>query len=699
MESPLSNVSRDMERLNQSLARIKAADLAVTPDADVNLSVVSQVSQIPNSNNMIFSTLASLFSPVSFSSKLQVDEIDTRLIPKSGTHIPPLDLFSSLNKSSSPGNLSIGEELMQARALAESASVRVTMAEELCAELGRRISFVEQQALMVSSPVSLKNFHRERCKKNEDISADYSLNGQESYSNSSRTNTSSFPFFSVRPESLNGSPLKSSRQSQSRTTKSTILSQARARENVLYGKSWGKPLETSRAEIDSPPLTDSSSDEGEYNIGDNDDRIIQERNGEKSQEDDEKTKVFPTASILSHSMMVMQQQKRPAYDEHTQGTTQSLNENSTSEQPHTPRPQILTSVIHEGAYPTNPPSESEQNPSVDARGQESTFLTQPLSLKANSTETERKASLPTVMLQTREPKPEISKEFEARLANLEAELKRRPLNEMTKNTVKVNAEKPEEIETSNTAIALELHAEMSTAASLEMVLLRDKLRETNDALRLLRQEVASLSSRGVSPIIDDDNVDESNEENIEEFDASYSRKYDSELKLSQSTARTAASALLRCSELEGRLTAAKLEGQLKEQRWISSVQSAQLGVVVKAVNDCVVALAPRIENRPSNVQRISHEVPHGAVGSKRRGADFESYLQHAGELRQAYWPNERSLFQRPCWVNKGDVVKSLKRPMSTSFSRNEAKENTEKELKGVIFKLRNTLAACTELNL
>jgi hypothetical protein len=709
MESPLSKVSRDMERLNQSLARIKAADLAVTSDADVNMSIVSQASLIQNTNNKTFSTLASPLSPVPFSSKLDVDENDTKLIPQSNTFIPPLDLFSSLNKSISPGNHIIGEELMQARALAESASVRVTMAEELCADLGRRILLVEQQALMVQSPASQEKVNGESLQNNTDITAENSLNGRQSYSNLSRTSTSMFPYISKRPESLNGSvisPLKSSRsgrQSQSRTTKSTILSQARARENVLYGKSWGKPLETSRAEIDSPPPIDSSSDDKENYIGDNEDSDIQEQNGGNSHEDGEKRKFFPTSSILSQSMIVMRQQKRPAHDKHTQKTTQSLSEYSMSEQPFSPRHQILTSVIHEGVYPAQPPFKSEQNPSVDVRQESAPFRTQPLSLKSNPSETELKASLPTAMTQSRGPEPEINKDFEVRLANLEAELKKRPWNEMTKNPVIDNAEKPEEIDKSNTAVALELHAEMSTAAALEMALLRDKLRETTDALLLLRQEVASLSSRGVSPVIDDDDDDdnERKEENIEEIDAPYSRKNDSEHKLSQSIAQTAASALLRCSELEGRLTAAKLEGQLKEQRWISSVQSAQLGVVFKVVNDCVVALAPKIEKPPSSFQRISHEVPHDAVGSKRRGADFESYLQHAGGLRQAYWPNERSLFQRPCWVNKGrEVANSPKRPMSTCYSRDKAKESTEKELKDVIGKLRNTLAAYTsEVNL
>jgi hypothetical protein len=637
-----------------------------------------------------------------------VDENDTKLIPQSNTFIPPLDLFSSLNKSISPGNHSFGEELMQARALAESASVRVTMAEELCAELGKRILLVEQQALMVQSPMSQEKVNGESLQNNTDITADNSLNGRQSYSNSSRTNNFMVHYISSRPKSLNGSvisPLKlnrSGRQSQSRTTKSTILSQARARENVLYGKSWGKPSDTSRAEIDSPPPFDSSDDD-ENNIGDNDTSDIQEQHGGFSQEDDKKTKVFPTSSILSQSMVVIQQQKGPALDKHTQKTTQSLSEYSTSEQPFSPRPQILTSVIHEAVYPTKPPSESEQNPSMDVRRESASFLTQPLSLKSNSSVTEHKASLPPIMTQTKGPEPEMNKEFEARLANLEAELKRRPLNEMTKNPELANAEKTAEIEKSNTAVALELHAEMSTAAALEMALLREKLRETTDALLLLRQELASLLSRRVSPIIDDDNDDDDDEEevNIEEIDAAYSRKNDSERKLSQSIAQTAASALLRCSDLEGRLTAAKLEGQLKEQRWISSVQSAQLGVVVKAVNDCVAALAPRIENHRSIIQRISHEVPEGAVGSKRRGADFESYLQHAGELRQAYWPNERSLFQRPFWVNKGrEVVNSSKWLKSTRFSRDEANENTVMELKNVIDNLRNTLAACTdEVNL
>jgi len=691
MESPLSKVSRDMERLNLSLARIKAVDLAVTSDADVNISVGSQASLIPNSNNKIFSTLASPLSPVPVSLKLQ--ESDAKHIPESS--IPPVDLFSSSNKSSSPGNHSVGEELMQARALAESASVRVTMAEELCAELERRISFVEQQALMVSSPVSLKNVRRESLQYNTDITAN-SFYGQES--NSSRINYSGFPYISARPESINGSvrsPLQSKRSGrtfQSRTSKSTILLQAQARENILYGKSWGKPLETSRAEIDSPPMTDSSSDESETE----DEAVskVQERNGGNAQKCIPKTKIFPNVLNLSNSTMTTQEQEELARQGHSQAKKQPMTENFTTEQPTSSQTHNQVSTIRDDFNIARSTSEAVQNLSIDVRQKSASPL------KSNTSETERKASLQTVMTLICEPEQTMCKDLEARLANLEAELKRRPLNEMTNNSVIDNAEKAAEIKKSNTAVALELHAELSTAAALEMALLRDKLRETNDALLLLRQEVVSLPSRGVSPVIDDDNDNEDEEENIEDIDVPTSRKVDSEHKLSYSIAQTAALALLRCSDLEGRLTAAKLEGQLKEQRWISSVQSAQLGVVVKAVNDCVMVLAPKIKNPPSSVQRISHEVPQGAVGSKRRVADFESYLQHAGELRQAYWPNERSLFQRPCWVNKGqDVVKSSKRPMSTSFSRNEAKENTEKELKGVIFKLRNTLAACTEVNL
>jgi hypothetical protein len=705
MESPLSKVSRDMERLDQSLARIKAADSAVTSDTDVNESVGSKVSLIQHTNHQTFSSFASPFSPVPFLSKSHMGVYDAKLIPQSDSFIPPLDLFSSLNTSTSPGSLSIGEELMQARALAESASVRVTLAEELCAELGRRISFVEQQAPMASSPVSKEKVIRKSRQYNSDITAN-SFNEKESYSNSSRTNISSFPYISARPKSLNGSvrsPLQSKRLGrtfQSRTTKSTILLQDQARENILYGKSWGKPLETSRAEIDSPPITDSSSDEDEETFWDNEDSNFQELNGEKSIEGDEKTKIFLAKPILSQSM-VTQQQKGPAHDKHTQGTILSLNENSTSEQPHTPRPQKLTSIIHEDVYPTKPPSESEQNPSMDVRRESATFFKQPLSLKSNPKLTERKASLPTVMTQTKETEPEIIKEFEVRLETLEAELKKRPLKERIEDEKYTGlAGKNDELEKSNTAVALELHAEMSTAAALEMALLREKLRETNEALLLLRQEVATLPSRGVSPVIDDDTDNESKEENTEESDAPYSRKYDAEHKLSQSTAQTAASALLRCTELQGRLIAAKLEGQLKEQRWMSSVQSAQLGMVVKAVNDCVAALVPKIEKPPLSFKRISHEAPQGAVSSKRSGADFESYLQHAGVLRQAYWPNERSLFQRPCWVNKGqECFNSSKRPMSTGYSREKAKENAEKELKDVIFKLRNTLAACTEVNL
>jgi hypothetical protein len=49
------------------------------------------------------------------------------------------------------------------------------------------------------------------------------------------------------------------------------------------------------------------------------------------------------------------------------------------------------------------------------------------------------------------------------------------------------------------------------------------------------------------------------------------------------TSLTAAAALLRVAELEGNVRAARLEGQLKEQRWAAAVSTAQVGAALRAV--------------------------------------------------------------------------------------------------------------------
>ena len=754
MESPLSKVSRDMERLNHSLARMKALDSAETTQVDITTSEsLSQSSVIPDSIN-IFSSVASPLSPVQHPVKLRFDDCDKRIIHQLDRDAPSVPLLSSLNLSTSLSNQSAGEELMRARALAESAYTRVSAAEALCAELGRRISLVEHHAMLGSSPVVLESETRLSQLHESNYTADYSSPGREMNMNSSRTNLSSLVYKTARPGSLNGSvksPLQYKRSarshSNSRATKATIFAQARAHESVLYGKSWGKPLETSRTEIDSPPPLDSSSDEDEVEEADEIfDKVenVQGRIG-NADEDNMNSRIFPIKSILSQSMMVMKQQEHDESSSRIQTATQSPRKNIVPEQSlaqshemiltvhddesldgpscktvHVPsrstqtatqsprksiapelflsRCQNAISTLREDAHIIGPKADFVQIPSIAVSHQEMVLSsTQPIAL--TKSETQSKTLSPSVITNLKKPDSILKEKFEARLTKLEAELKTRTVteakeNEKTSPIVDSEQEsiKRDDTEASQAAAVLELHADMNTAAALEMALLREKLRETSEALLLLRQEVASLPSRGASPLINDD---ESGEESVDGFDVSSPNKAVSHIQLSQSNAHTAASALIRCAELEGRLNAAKLEGQVKEHRWITSVQAAQLGVVVKTVQDCVVALAPRSVDRSQIPQQISHEKPQGAVGSRRGGSGIESYFQHGRALRQAYWPNERSLFQRPCWGSEssGNDIYS-KRQTSTRFSHKGAKETAEKELNDVIDMLRSTLLTC-----
>ena len=752
MESPLSKVSRDMERLNQSLARMKAVDSAETTQVDITSSEsLSQSSVIPDSIN-IFSTVASPLSPVQHPVKLRFDDCDKRIIPQSAGVAASVPLLSSLNLSTSLSNQSAGEELMRARALAESAYTRVSAAEELCAELARRISLVEDQAMMGSSPVVLESETRLRQLHESNNTANYSSPGQEMNMNSSRTNSSSLVYASARPDSLNGSvksPLQSKRSarspSNSRATKFTILAQAKAHESVLYGKSWGKPLETSRAEIDSPPPLDSSSDEDENETADeifDEVENVQGRIG-NADEDNVNSRIFPMKSILSQSMMVMKQQdessrriqtatKSPSksivpeqslarshemtftvHDDEsldgpscktvhvtsrsTQTATQSPRKSIVPEQ-YLSRSQTAISTLHEDAHIIGPNDDFVQIPSIAVSHQEMVLSsTLPIALTTNPSETELKSLSPSVKTRTGGVDSEIKEDFEARLKKLEAEYNTRLVTEIKENentppidTTEQESIKRDDTEASQAAAVLELHADMNRAAALEMALLREKLRETSEALLLLRQEVASLPSRGASPVINDE---ESGEESVDGLDVSSPNKAVSHIQLSQSTAQTAASALIRCAELEGRLNAAKLEGQVKEHRWISSVQAAQLGVVVKAVQDCVVALAPKTDH-PTSLRLIPHEKPQRAVGSRRDEPGIESYLQHGGALRQAYWPNERSLFQRPCWGRENSANDVSKRRTSAHFSRRVAKETAQMGLNDVVDRLRSTLSTC-----
>lgn len=771
MESPLSKVSRDMERLNQSLARMKAVDSAETTQVDVTTSEsLSQSSVIPDSIN-ILSTVASPLSPVQHPVKLHFDDCDTRIIPQLDRDAPHLQFFSSLNTSTSPISQSSGEELMRARALAESAYARVSAAEALCAELGKRISLVEHHTMMGSSPVVLESETRLSQLHESNNTANYSSPGRKMNMNSSRTNLSSLVYNTARPDSLNGSvksPLQSKRSahspSNSRASKSTILAQARAHESVLYGKSWGKPLETSRAEIDSPPPSDTSSDEDEDEIGDeifDKVEIVQGRIG-NADEDNVNLRIFPTKSILSQSMMAMKQQDESSRS--TQVATQSPRKNFVPEQSlsrshemtftvhddesldgpscktvHVPsrriqvatqsprksivpeqslsRSQTAISTLHEDAHIMGPNADFVQIPSIVVSRQEPVSLsTLPIALTTTTSETQSKSLSPSATTRTGGEDSSLKDKFESRLTKLEAELNIRHMTEIKENEKTIPPSLPtlphalapsidnadekskerEETEAENAAAALELHADMSTAAALEVSLLQEKLREVNEALLQLRQEVASMPSRGASPLIndDDDDDDESREENTDCVDVSSPKRTDSHIQSSQSTAQTAASALIRCAELEGRLNAAKLEGQVKEHRWISSVQAAQLGVVVKAVQDCVVALAPKTDH-PTSLRRIPHEKPQRAVGSRRDELGIESYVQHGEALRQAYWPNERSLFHRPCWGRErsGNDIYSM-RHTSAHFSRRGAKETAEKELNDVVDRLRSTLSTC-----
>jgi len=708
MESPLSKVSRDMERLNQSLARMKAVDSAETTQADVTTSEsLSQSSVIPDSINHIFSSVASPSSPVhQHPVKLSFDDYDTRIIPQSVEDVPSLPLLSSLNASTSPTSQSAGEELMRARALAESAYTRVSAAEALCSELGRRISLVEHQARMGSSPVILESETRLRQLHESNETADHSSPGREMDMKSSRTNSSRLVYASARPDSLNGSvksPLQSKRStrssSNSRATKATILAQARSHESVLYGKSWGKPLETSRAEIDSPPPFDSSSDEDEDEEADEilvD--VLDEHESKNVVEKSNYTKLFPMNSILSQSMMVMKQQDESS--RRIQTATQSPRKKIVPEQ-YLFRSQDLVLSLPVDESLGVPSSKTVQVIPYTASNQDEALMSnQQIPLTTTASESELKSLLPSVMTRTGGADSSLKDKFEARLTKLEAVLNSRHMTEIKENEKTSSIDNSEqasierkEKEASHAAAALKLHADMSTAAALEMALLREKLREMSEALLFLRQEVASLPSRGGSPVIDDN---ESMEENAYGVDVPCPpNRRDPRIQSSPSTALTAASALIRCAELEGRLTAAKLEGQVKEHRWISSVQAVQLGVVVKAVQDCVVALAPRSVDRYQVRQQISHEKPQGAVGSKREGSVMDAYLQRSGALRQAYWPNERSLFQRPCWgkesIANGDISK---RQTSAHFSHREAKETAEKELNDIVDRLRSTLSTC-----
>ena len=123
---------------------------------------------------------------------MRFDDYDKSIIPQLAGVAPSVPLLSSLNLSTSLSNQSAGEELMRARALAESAYTRVSAAEALCAELGRRISLVEDQALMGSSPVVLESETRLRQLHESNYTANYSSPGREMNMNSSRTNLSSF---------------------------------------------------------------------------------------------------------------------------------------------------------------------------------------------------------------------------------------------------------------------------------------------------------------------------------------------------------------------------------------------------------------------------------------------------------------------------------------------------------------------------
>jgi hypothetical protein len=708
MESPLSKVSRDMERLNQSLARMKAVDSVSSTAADesnVTKSNESLTNVLLQPNNQILSTLESSFSsPIPYSTRLRFDEDESLPLPQSKGNIPQLQL--NTNNSMSPSNLSASEELMQARILAESASARVSAAEALCADLGRRILMVERQSERFSSPVriveensnkQLKPLALGNVPQNDNINNISILSDREHiHSNSSRTIASSFSYTTARPENLNGSvqsPLQSSQRSprsrlRLRANKDKIIAQARARESILYGKSWGKPLETSRAEIESPPQTDSSTSEDEEVEEEEEEeeheltKLSQKKHDVDVKDEEnstEKTKVFPTQAILSQSMMINDER--------------NLSQRSSS---HNQSPTRTHMTI-----PSLPKMSVEApEPFKDLNINEIYLETEKSSI---SNSLSKNHGLPIISSKLSfAPVKTTSSEtaFEERLTKLEANVQTQHMSESnvishikdanvqteekkTLNDGHIYQEKDETTE-STTAIALELHAEMSEATALEMTLLREKLRETNEALLMLRQEVANLPSRGVSPFVDESGEDEEEVEIEGTFPTNKVESHPNASKLSSSSsAQTAASALLRCAELEGKLNAAKLEGQVKEQRWISSVQAAQLGVVMKAIQDCVLALAPKSENTlpppsPLPLRRVYHEKPKCV---QRVGIETAPMSRHNVAFRQAYWPNERSLFQRPCWSKEG-MSNQNSRPTKHSSSYNykrEVNEITERE--------------------
>ena len=723
MESPLSKVSRDMERLNQSLARMKAVDSVSSTAADEsNVTTSNETLTMNQSNillqpkNQILSSLASSFSsPIPHSTRLRFDEDDSPPLHQS-KGVLPQNFQLNTNNSTSPSNLSATEELMQARILAESASARVSVAEALCADLGRRILMVELHSERFSSPVriveensnkelkplALGNVPQKDNTMNESLSSDR----EHTYSNSSRFLTSCFAYTTARPENLNGSvtsPLQPKPTPRSRlrlrANKDTILAQARARENILYGKSWGKPLETSRAEIESPPQADSSTEDDDVEEEEHELTKLSKEKHDVDVKDEEnnteKTKVFPTQAILSQSIMVNDERNlsqrsssRKQSPIHSRMTIPSLPEMSV-EAPELHK-NVNNNELHletEKVSITNSLSQNHGPPIISSKFPSAAMTATPseTTFEARLTKLEANVQTPHMTEIT------VSSHFKDAIVQTEETLRDKH----------ISRDKDETTE-SPTAIALELHAEMSTATALEMALLREKLRETNEALLLLQQEVANLPSHGVSPLSDEsgENADE-----VEIEGRSASNKVESHphifnastLSSSRSSAQTAASALLRCAELEGKLNAAKLEGQVKEQRWISSVQAAQLGVVVKAIQDCVLAIAPKSENAPTpappSLRRVHHELPQGP---KRVGIETAPISRSNVAFRQAYWPNERSLFQRPCW-SKNDMSTQNSRPSTHSSLYNynrEVNESAERNMKDVIKKLRNTLATC-----
>jgi hypothetical protein len=718
MESPLSKVSRDMERLNQSLARMKAVDSVSSTAAEKSIVTTSnesltmkQSNILLQPNNQILSSLESSFSsPIPYSTRLRFDEDESLPLPQSKGNIPQ-NFQLNTNNSTSPSNLSASEELMQARILAESASVRVSAAEALCADLGRRILMVEQQSERFSSPERVE-YNSNGQLKSLASHNEYPMNGllnsdrEHIHSNSSLSLTSSFAYPTARPESLNGSvtsPLQPKLTPRSRlrlrANKDTVLAQARARESILYGKSWGKPLETSRAEIESPPQADSSSedddeDEEEHELT----KLSQEKHDVDVKDEEnatEKTKVFPTQAFLSQSMMVNDErnlsQRLSSRNQSPTRTHMTI--------PSLPQTSVVALELYKDVINNEIYLETEKSSITKS-------LTQNHGLPIISSKFSS-ASMTATPSETA---------FEARLTKLEANVQTphmtennvsshfKDANVQTEETLKdkhISRDKDETTE-STTAVALELHAEMSEATALEMALLHEKLRETNETLLLLQQEVVNLPSRGVSPL---SNESGENADEVEIEGRSASNKAEShpqifnasKLSSSRSSAQTAASALLRCAELEGKLNAAKLEGQVKEQRWISSVQAAQLGVVVKAVQDCVFAIAPKSENAPTPLplplRRVHHEQPQGP---KRVGIETGPISRSNVAFRQAYWPNERALFQRPCWSKDGMSTQNS-RPSTHSSLYNynrEVNESAERNMKDVINKLRNTLATC-----